>query len=190
MPQEISVLSFPFLSLQHSRTTNQEDDNYAGRNTVGTVSVLNVSQKSKWCPQLCLCGAGRQAFKLKTDRQPSTSLPHSTPASNSPSIRRCPIAPTMLSPPMLGDLGLNSPETSQFNYPFPQDTHSYLQHSEFSLCSVSTTSSGSTLPITTQSGGGYPLISASISPTMMPGHQASLSEYSLLSPVPRLRPLQ
>ena len=169
----------------------QEDDIYTGEGADLSVTVLNVGPYRS---------RGSASAAPRMDRQPSNSLgltskpsqqkqhSHSkSSSSNTSSPRRRPNAPTMSSLPKLGDLSLNSAETSQivgtpfatdskpFEYPFPPD----MQHSDFSSRSVSTTSSVHTSPalMTTQWGSTY--LSASTSPTMIPGHhQASIGDYT------------
>src|SRR6266542_2973282 len=72
------------------------------------------------------------------------------------------------------DLPLNSLETSQIVHPFHENTHSYMQHSDFSSRSVSTTSSVYTSPLL--GGSTYPTIKL-----LTPG-------IPIPSPLPRLLP--
>ena len=185
--QRRSACFHSFFLYKTDETMTQEDDTYAGEGADFSVTVLNVGHTPHR-------NRGSASAPTRMDRQPSShhqkQHSHSKSSPNTSSPRRRPNAPTIASLPKLGDLSLNSVETSQivgtpfatdskpFEYPFP-DNPPDMQHSDFSSRSVSTTSSVHTSPalMTTQWGSTY--LSPSTSPTMIPGHRhASMGEYT------------
>jgi len=180
---------------QHTRTMTQEDDDYAGEDVDVSLIVSSVPQSPD-----CIRGSASMGPTIKIDPQPSVSLgltsksfqqkhhSHSKSASVAALARRRPNVPTMSSLPKLGDLVLNSLETSQIvGTPFSTDSMGFFEcpfpeNADFSSRSLSTTSSVHISPTLTTTKWGSTYLSASTSPTMIPGdHQASMGEYPLPS---------